>query len=89
MTRPDFPRFAFPTAALHCGGGVPLLIMLPSSGECRLFVVEYALVGPNSEDIARVRPFPIEFCLVRGDMAPKFLDSLPVEWGIANESPLL
>jgi hypothetical protein len=38
-----------------------------SSGECSVLLL-YALVGPNSEDIARARPFPtkFEFCRVSG-----------------------
>lgn len=52
---------------------------------------EYIRVGPNSEDIVRVRPLPncMALCLGRGEEVAKFLASLGVVFDIANESNLL
>jgi hypothetical protein len=86
MTRPDFPKFAFPTAALHCGvEGLSLI-----SSVAGKLVLEYARVGPNSEEIVRVRPFPSckEFCLVSGDVDKRPLDSLEAPCAIVSESAL-
>jgi hypothetical protein len=54
-------------------------------------VLVYARVGPNSEDIVRVRPFPSwsEFCLAGGDADREPLESLDVPCAITEESILL
>jgi hypothetical protein len=75
MTRPDFPKFAFPTAALHCGvDGLSLI----SSVAGRLVLV-YAREGPNCEDIVHVTLFPSgrEFCPAGGDVCKsELLDNM-------------
>ena len=73
MTRPDFPRFARPTAELHCVGPPgPALVFPLVSSECARGWFEFGLefklvdvlmfgivrVGPNSADSFRISPLP-------------------------------